>query len=243
MKITQDLISTDRYWLKAPYAMTPYGICIHNTDNDAPAKNEIAYMKRNDNSTSFHIAVDDKEAIQAIPVTRNAWHAGDGGNGTGNRKYIAIEICYSLSGGSRFIQAEKNAAKVTANILMDRGWGVDRVKRHYDFSGKNCPRRTMAMGWERFLNMVTENMKGVPKMEEKAIVLNGYADFPAAEPLAAKLGAGIFLRATAESRQVAKQIYIIGGGRAGLKGSSFVDLSGSNRWDTAKKVGEYFAKL
>lgn len=243
MKITQDLISTDRYWLKAPYAMTPIGICVHNTANDAPAKNEIAYMKRNDSSTSFHIAVDDKEAIQAIPFNRNAWHAGDGGQGAGNRKYIAIEICYSKSGGNRFIQAEKNAAEVIAQLLKERGWGIDRVKRHYDFSGKYCPHRTMDMGWERFLNMVKENMKGVPKMEEKAIVLNGYADFPAAEPLAAKLGAGIFLRATAESRQVAKQIYIIGGGRGKLKGSSFVDLSGSNRWETAKKVGEYFAKL
>jgi N-acetylmuramoyl-L-alanine amidase CwlA len=166
MVIKQDLISATRYWIKAPYAMTPYGICVHNTDNDAPAKNEIAYMKRNDNSTSFHIAVDDKEAIQAIPFNRNAWHAGDGRNGEGNRKYIAVEICYSLSGGARFIKAEKNAAEVIAQLLKDRGWGVDRVKRHYDFSGKNCPARTMAMGWGRFLNMVTENMKGVHMLEE-----------------------------------------------------------------------------
>lgn len=59
-------------------------------------------MKINDSSTSYHIAVDDKEAIQAIPFNRNAFHAGDGGNGTGNRKYIAVEICYSKSGGERY---------------------------------------------------------------------------------------------------------------------------------------------
>ena len=88
--------------------MTPIGICIHNTANDASAANEISYMISNNNEVSFHIAVDDKEAIQGIPFNRNAWHAGDGGSGTGNRKYIAIEICYSKSGGTRFTNAEKN---------------------------------------------------------------------------------------------------------------------------------------
>ncbi len=44
----------------------------------------------------FHIAVDDKEAVQGIPLERNAWHCGDGG-GNGNRKSIGVEICYSLS--------------------------------------------------------------------------------------------------------------------------------------------------
>lgn len=159
MKIKQDLITSDRYPIKAPYSMDPIGICVHNTANDASAQNEIAYMKRNDNKISFHIAVDDKEAIQAIPFDRNAWHAGDGAQGVGNRKYIAIEICYSKSGGDKFIQAEKNAAEVIAQLLKERAWGIDRVKRHYDFSCKNCPHRTMAMGWERFLDMIKEKMQ------------------------------------------------------------------------------------
>lgn len=159
MKIKQDLITSDRYPIKAPYSMDPIGICVHNTANDASAQNEIAYMKRNDNKISFHIAVDDKEAIQAIPFDRNAWHAGDGAQGVGNRKYIAIEICYSKSGGDKFIQAEKNAAEVIAQLLKERAWGIDRVKRHYDFSGKNCPHRTMELGWERFLDMVRKNMQ------------------------------------------------------------------------------------
>ncbi len=240
MRFIEDLISSNRYAFKAPYLMTPIGVCIHNTANDASARNEIAYMKSNDNAISFHIAVDDIEAIQAIPFSRNAWHAGDGEQGEGNRKYIAIEICYSLSGGDRFIRAEKNAAELAAKILLDRSWGIERVKRHFDFSGKYCPHRTMDMGWSRFLMMIQENMKGVSEMEEKAIVLNSIADFSAAEPLATKLDVGIFLRKTAEKRIVAKQILIIGGGKGNIKGNSFIDLSGSNRWETAKNVGEYY---
>jgi N-acetylmuramoyl-L-alanine amidase CwlA len=151
--------------------MTPSYITIHNTANDASAANEITYMLNNNDYTSYHVAVDDKEVIQAIPFNRNAWHAGDG-NGTGNRNTIGIEICYSKSGGTRFTEAEKNAAEYTAKLLNERGWGIDRVKRHYDWSGKYCPHRTMDLGWDRFLNMVQTNLTALqtPKKEETVVV-------------------------------------------------------------------------
>lgn len=157
--IKQSLISKDKYSLKCPYEMTPIGICVHNTYNDAPAKNEASYMKNNNSSTSFHIAVDDVEALQLIPFNRNAWASGDG-NGQGNRKHIHIEICYSKSGGNRFIESEKNAVKVIVEILNKYEWGIDRVKKHQDFANKYCPHRTLDMGWNRFLEMIKNEMKG-----------------------------------------------------------------------------------
>lgn len=140
--------------------MTPIGICVHNTANDASAANEIAYMVRNDLQVSFHYAVDDVQAVQGLPENRNGWHAGDGGSGTGNRRYIAIEICYSKSGGDRFIKAEQNAVLLIVDILKRYGWGIDQVKKHQDFSGKYCPHRTLDMGWKRFLNMVSKELAG-----------------------------------------------------------------------------------
>lgn len=154
MKIIQKLISSNRYDIKCPYPMEAEGIVIHNTANDASAENEIAYMQSNNNEVSFHIAVDDVCAIQGLPLNRNAWHTGDGGSGRGNRKYIGIEICYSRSGGERFDKAERNCAELVAEILKERGWGIDKVKKHQDFSGKYCPHRTLDMGWQRFLNMI-----------------------------------------------------------------------------------------
>lgn len=154
MKIIQKLISSNRYDIKCPYPMEAEGIAIHNTANDASAENEIAYMQSNNNEVSFHIAVDDVCAIQGLPLNRNAWHTGDGGSGRGNRKYIGIEICYSRSGGERFDKAERNCAELVAEILKERGWGIDKVKKHQDFSGKYCPHRTLDMGWQRFLNMI-----------------------------------------------------------------------------------------
>ena len=150
MEVIRNLVLPGKYSIKCPYTMTPEFIVVHNTANDASAANEVAYMIRNDNKVSFHYAVDDKEIVQGIPENRNAWHAGDGANGQGNRKGIGIEICYSKSGGKRFEEAEKLAAKFTAYKLYEKGWGIDKVKKHQDFSGKYCPHRTLDMGWQRF---------------------------------------------------------------------------------------------
>ena len=154
MQVVKNMLPLTKYKLKAPYSMKPEFIVVHNTANDATARNEIAYMIKNDNQVSYHYAIDDKEIIQAIPENRNAWHAGDGGTGDGNRKGIGIEICFSKSGGLRFLKAEQLAAKFIAYKLKEYGWGIDKVKKHQDFSGKYCPHRTLDMGWDRFLKMI-----------------------------------------------------------------------------------------
>ena len=166
LTITAVTCPEDKYSIKCPYSMTPQYITIHNTANDASAMNEISYMLSNNNQVSFHFAVDDTRAVQGLPLDRNGWHAGDGANGTGNRKSIGIEICYSKSGGDRFAAAEKNAAILTAKLLKQYGWGIERVKRHKDWSGKYCPHRTIDAGWDRFLKMVTSYLTVTPKKEE-----------------------------------------------------------------------------
>lgn len=153
LNIVRMLCPTSKYYLKCPNQMSPMGITIHNTASDASAKNEISYMISNSKSTSYHFAVDDIEAVQGLPLDRNGWHAGDG-NGRGNRRTIGIEICYSKSGGDRFHKAEDNAAYLVAYLLKERGWGIDRVYKHQDWSGKYCPHRTLDEGWERWLNKV-----------------------------------------------------------------------------------------
>lgn len=153
VNIRQNLVNSSKYDIKCPYKMNPEFIVVHNTANDASANNEISYMISNNQKVSYHYAVDDKEIVQGIPEDRNAWHAGDG-NGNGNRKGIAIEICYSKSGGEKFDKAEENAAEFIASKLKEKGWGIDKVKKHQDFSNKYCPHRTLDYGWDRFLNKI-----------------------------------------------------------------------------------------
>ena len=164
--IISKIVARSKYPLKCPYPMTPGCVVIHNTANDAPAANEIAYMSNNDAEVSFHYAVDDREIVQGIEETRNAWHCGDG-NGPGNRTGIAIEICYSKGGGERFDKAERNAAELAASILNRYGWGIDKLKKHQDFNGKYCPHRTLDKGWDRFVNMVRGYMDTVDKPVSK----------------------------------------------------------------------------
>ncbi|MEC1650079.1 N-acetylmuramoyl-L-alanine amidase [Bacillus vallismortis] len=144
--VKKNLVSEAKYGLKCPNEMTAQYITIHNTANDASAANEISYMIGNTSSTSFHFAVDDKEVRQGIPTNRNAWHTGDGTNGTGNRKSIGVEICYSQSGGARYKKAEALAIKFVAQLLKERGWGIDRVRKHQDWNGKYCPHRILSEG-------------------------------------------------------------------------------------------------
>lgn len=158
MNIIKNLVSTDKYNIKCPYSMTPSRIVVHNTANDASANNEIDYMISNNQEVSFHYAVDDVGVVQGIPENRNAWHCGDGANGKGNREGIAIEICYSKSGGDKFTQAEQNAVDLIVDILKRYGWGVDRVTKHQDYNGKYCPHRTLDLGWDRFISMIEAKM-------------------------------------------------------------------------------------
>lgn len=162
MDIKQILVDESNYSIKCPYEMNAEFIVVHNTANDATAENEVKYMISNNNKVSFHYAVDDVEVVQGIPENRNSWNAGDGTNGNGNRKGIAVEICYSKSGGDKFDDAEKNAAKFIAIKLKEKGWGIDKVKKHADFSNKNCPHRTLELGWDRFLNIVKSYLEDKP---------------------------------------------------------------------------------
>ena len=160
MKITpiQMICPKDKWNIKCPYEMIAEGVVVHNTANDATARQEISYMNRNNNYCSFHYAIDDKEVVQGLPENRNNFSCGDGANGKGNRTQIAVEICHSKSGGKKFDDAEKLAAQFIAQLLKQHGWNIDKISKHQDYSGKYCPHRTLDLGWNRFLQKVKINL-------------------------------------------------------------------------------------
>ena len=171
-----NMVASSKYSIKCPYSMNPIGICIHNTSNNASASNEVKYMISNNNQVSYHVAVDEKEVIQAIPFNRNAWASGDGANGTGNRKYIHIEICRSTGNVATFKKCEQNCAEYVAKLLKQFGWTIANIKQHHDFANKNCPHRTRELGWQRFLNMVQaelNKLNGVAKPTTQPTTSNG----------------------------------------------------------------------
>lgn len=169
-----NMFKPSMYHINAPYAMTPKYITIHNTGNTASARNEAAYMNSNSNYTSYHVAIDDKEAVQVVPFNRNAWHAGDG-QGQGNRASIGIEICYSMDNGysgamsARYKQAQENAALYVAYVLHQYGWGTDRLRQHWNWSGKDCPHKMRAHnGWGAFVARVQAHLNAIKKGSSSA---------------------------------------------------------------------------
>lgn len=158
MELTKVKCPESKYSIKCPYSMIGEFYIVHNTANDASAMSEVSYMLGNSNYVSFNYAIDDFRIVQGIEENRNTWNCGDGTNGNGNRHGISIEICYSKSGGDRFNKAEILAAEFIAKGLQEKGWGIDRVKKHQDFNGKYCPHKTLDLGWERFLNLISSKM-------------------------------------------------------------------------------------
>ncbi|MCY9532994.1 N-acetylmuramoyl-L-alanine amidase [Paenibacillus alvei] len=149
-------------------AMSATTITIHNTDNPtSTARNERGWLTNPSNSrtASYHIAIDEREAIEVLPLNENAWHAGDG-NGDGNRKSIGIEICES----GNYAKTLENAADLVAKMLKERGWGTDRLRRHYDWSRKICPSKMYDggkwTGWFAFKAEVEKRLKTEQKQPD-----------------------------------------------------------------------------
>lgn len=120
----------------AKYNFNPQYITIHNTGNPtSTALNERLWLTNPSNTrvASWHYVIDEKKIIEAIPPNELAWHAGDF---EGNNTSIGVEICER---GNQDIVLDR-AVKFVAYLLKLRGWGIERLKTHKDWSGKNCPR-------------------------------------------------------------------------------------------------------
>lgn len=164
---------TNRTWLLSDSdnrtfgLMKPCTVVIHNTAMKASANNEAKYVHSRAGGVTYHFAIDDKEAIQLLPLNKSGWHAGDGGKKDGGRCGIAIEICYSMLGGTKYAQAEENAAHKAAELLLAYNLPISKLSKHQDWSGKYCPHAILSRtnGWNNFKARVQYYMGQLSKSE------------------------------------------------------------------------------
>ena len=134
-------------------------IVIHETGNtgrNAGAASHASYLNESvkTEAKSWHYTVDDHEIYHHIPDNEVAFHAGDSLNEDGgNLNGIGIEMCVNPE--NDYEKTLRNTAALVARLMKDYRLDLDDVKKHQDFSGKNCPERLLEAGrWDEFLDMV-----------------------------------------------------------------------------------------
>lgn len=141
-------------------------ITIHSTANPkSTAMNERNWLTNpsNNRSASWHIAVDDKEIVEAIPLNEQAYHSG---NTIGNNTSIGIEICES---GNRQ-KTIQNTVELVAKMLHERKWHTGHLRRHFDWSGKICPNIMYDGGrWSGWNEFKTSVQKELDKLNKPSV--------------------------------------------------------------------------
>ena len=128
----------------------PVYIVIHETGNaDIGADSECHYKYFNggDRGTSAHYVVDDKQVIQLVEHNKQSWHNGKKYVSNpavpqcNNSNSIGIEICVNQDGD--YSKAVANAVELTRKLMKELNITVDKVIRHYDSCGKQCPTKML----------------------------------------------------------------------------------------------------
>ena len=131
-------------------------IVIHYTGSEGTAENNVNYFNGGDRGASANYFVDRSGIVceYCDPSKYYAWHCGGSlesshhpyhGKCT-NRNSIGIEICTHNNGRNWEFTAKAVAAAVelTKNLMKQFGVPASNVIRHYDVTGKSCPR---VPGW------------------------------------------------------------------------------------------------
>ena len=149
VKFVKHLIPVTNKTSRTQNKMIPKHITIHNTANpNVSALNNSKYVDTAKGYVSWHFTVGDGVVYQELPINENAWHAGDGSKGEGNRQSIAIEV------------AEVDGAYETAIIFVKEliaylGFTTNDIYPHKHWSGKDCPRLILPI-WDKFISQLEE---------------------------------------------------------------------------------------
>ena len=109
------------------------GMAVHYTATSASAHNNLVYFSRAGANASAHLFVDKDGTIrQSVHFEDTAWAVG---NFPQNQRTVSVEV---VSAGEDFTDAQISALAQIYEYLRAT-YGITRVIRHYDVTGKRCP--------------------------------------------------------------------------------------------------------
>lgn len=141
-------------------------IVVHYTANKGDtAKNNADYFAREETKTSAHYFVDEKEVWQSVKDEDTAYHCGAKTYKhpfCRNGNSIGVEMCLLDKSGNIRPGTIDTALSVVRQLMAAYDIPIDRVLRHYDVTGKNCPRPMVENPqlWEDF----KKELEGVDTM-------------------------------------------------------------------------------
>lgn len=141
-------------------------LVVHYTANKGDtAKNNADYFARAVTKSSAHYFVDEKEVWQSVREKDTAYHCGAKTYKhplCRNENSIGVEMCLLDKAGNIRPGTIDTALSVVRQLMAAYDIPIDRVLRHYDVTGKNCPRPMVENPqlWEDF----KKELEGVDTM-------------------------------------------------------------------------------
>lgn len=118
-------------------------------------------------SASAHFSVDDDNVIEIIPSDEVAYHVGakqaqytqlakSFGDRSPNNYTIGIEMCHNDESGKISVKTLANTIILIQVLKNKFGLTSENVFRHFDITGKNCPKYFVEnpIEWNNFKGMI-----------------------------------------------------------------------------------------
>lgn len=134
------------------------GIVIHYTANPGSTAQEnrdyfngLQYSHETSASSNFIVGLDG-EIIQCVPTWEVAYASNDR-----NYDTVSIEVCHPDESGKFTDATYRSLVQLTAWLCVKFNLTSDDVIRHYDVTGKNCPKYFVEHedAWETFKENVS----------------------------------------------------------------------------------------
>lgn len=163
MEIQEKLLTINPYSRSGESQNRIENIVVHyvgNAGSSAIANRNYFENLQNTHKTyaSSHYVIGlDGEIIRCIPEDEVAFHAG---SYSMNRKSIGIEDCHPDWDGKFNENTYNSLVELCADICKRYELSVDNIIRHYDVTGKNCPKYYVEHEdeWIKFKNDVAQKI-------------------------------------------------------------------------------------
>lgn len=132
---------------------TMNGVVVHYTGNPkTTAQNNRDYFDKATTEVCSHFVIGiDGEIIQCLPLDERS-----AASNNRNRDTYSIEVCHEDESGKFSDEAYASLVKLTAWLLDNASLDEKAVIRHYDVTGKECPKYFVdnESAWKKFIKDV-----------------------------------------------------------------------------------------